>query len=146
MARQSQRMERILGYHCYLEEEGKRHLGTLQARLSEARSRLSALRAAYRARAPGRDREGLQHSPGLVRAQAYAERLRRQVAQQEQAVQLAQQSLLGGRERLTAAAQKRAATERVVERRQQTTEHRRSAREQEDQDDRGRLRQIGEVD
>jgi flagellar export protein FliJ len=146
LARDSQRMERILDYHCYREEEGKRHLGTLQARLNEARSRLSALRAAYQARAAGRDRKGLQHSPALVRAQAYAERLRRQVAQQEQAVQLAQQSVLGGRERLTAAAQKRVATERVVERRHQATEQRRSAQEQEDQDDRGRLRQIGEVD
>jgi len=146
MARGEERLSKILQYHAYLEEEGKRDLRTLQARWNRARGQLNLLRNAYERRARRREGEALQQSADLVRAQTYAERLRRDLAQQEQAVERAEAALVEARGRLTAAAQKRVASERLLKRRQEVSEDRRFADEQEGLDARGRLQRAQEVD
>ena len=81
-----------------------------------------------------------------VRAQTYAERLRRDLAQQQQAVERAEAALVDARGRLTAAAQKRVASERLLKRRQEASEDRQAAEEQEGLDAGGRLQRAREVD
>lgn len=146
MAGGQQRLSKILQYHAYLEQEGKRDVRTLQARWNRARGQLNVLRNAYERRARRREQDALQQSAHLVRAQTYAERLRRDLAQQEQAVERAEAALVDARGRLTAASQKRVATERLLKRRQEANEDRRLAEEQESLNGRGRLQRAQEVD
>jgi len=146
MAREPERLQRILEYQSYLEEEGKRQMRTLQASLNRARARLRSVKEAYQARATRREAGTVEQSAMLVCAQAYAERLRQDLAQQEQAVQRAEESFSRARQQLTVAAQGRVATERLLQRRLQAREERWAAEEQEELDARGRLRQVQEVD
>lgn len=146
MPRERRRFEKILEYQSHVEEEDKRHLQMLQARLNRARQRLKPLREAYRALKRERAAGSVEDGATLARTQAYAERLRRDLADQENAVRRAELELARTRERLTTSAQKRVATERMLRREDEASQERAAAREQEDLNDRGRLKHLGEVD
>ena len=139
MPRERRRFQRILEYQSHVEEEDKRRLQMLQARLNRARQRLKPLREACRALRPKRAVGNMEKGATLVRTQAYAERLRRDLAGQENAVRRAELELSRAREQLTTSVQRRIATERMLRREAEANQERLAAREQEDLDDRGRL-------
>ena len=139
MARERKRFQRLLEYHSHVEEERKRHVQMLQARVNRARQRLKPLREACRALKMERGAGSVTDGPTLARTHAYAERRRRDLAGQENAVRRAELEVARARERLTASAQKRVATEQMLKREDEASQERAAAWDQENLDDWGRL-------
>jgi len=134
------RLRRLLEYQARVEEEAKCRVQMLHARLERAQTRLQALREACEAASRPRGQGAVQQGAQLARTQAYLERVRRDLQDQQTAVRRAELELQQAREQLTAAAQSRLATERLLAREDEASHGRQQSREQQELDERARLR------